>query len=507
MTTMGNIVFFVLMWALCLLLLLAVYKLCFSGTTLHRFNRIYLLASCVLSAVVPFVRLNLPQTQSLAIQNTAFAQTLQAVTVYGGDHRLAAVPENAEFLWAWLLIGCWTVYVTVLVTGWTRSIVKTRRFLKGKKVRRIGGRRIGRHGNDRLRLGQIRVVLHDEAFGPFSWMNYIVISKSENGFARRASLRHEVSHIRLCHGADLAFLLACTIVNPVCWLIMKEIKIVHEYEADDEVINRYGIEEKDYQRLLIMRTVGAEAYALASSFHSNIKKRIAMMKKVKTMKKRTLGLLAVIPAFMLMSLVCGNNVCAAERQNAGTANENVVKIIIDNRVSYVYPQSEKESLPVVVEDLEELGKIVRKNKVASAVVLVGEDPDNRMADVREILRDNRCLKVTVGKLEREEAFTAVENMPKFPGGNKAMTEYMINSLKYPAEAAKNGIEGRVLVSFVIEKDGSISECKILKSSDNELLDQEALRVISAMPAWTPGTQNGKTVRVNNVIPVIFRLAE
>ena len=301
---MGNAFLFVLMWAMTLILLLAVYKLCFSGTTLHRFNRCYLLGATVLSALLPLIHLSVPQTAVVPIHETYFAHTLQEVTIYGNAANTAeSAQATSEFSWAWLLVGCWAVYVIVLITGWTRSIIKTRRFLKGKTVHR---------------LGHIRVVSHNEQFGPFSWMKYIVISNAENGFARRASIRHEISHIRLGHYADLVFLLACTIVNPVCWLIMKEIKIVHEYEADDEVINRYGIVEKDYQRLLIMRTVGAEAYALASSFNLNIKQRIIMMKKEKTMKRRMLYLLAVIPVIGLMSLLCANNASAVRLQSGST---------------------------------------------------------------------------------------------------------------------------------------------------------------------------------------------
>jgi outer membrane biosynthesis protein TonB len=144
-------------------------------------------------------------------------------------------------------------------------MVKMLLFLRGKRSRRVGR--------------WIRLVVHNEEYGPFSWMNCIVISDKENGFSRRASMHHELSHIKLLHPVDLVFILLCTLVNPVCWLVMKEIKVVHEYEADDEVINHYHIRSRDYQRLLIQRTVGAEAYALACSFNLNIKKRIIMMKK------------------------------------------------------------------------------------------------------------------------------------------------------------------------------------------------------------------------------------
>jgi hypothetical protein len=179
--------------------------------------------------------------------------------------------------------------VLTLIIGWTRGIIRARRFLHGKPRRRLSR--------------TVWLVTHSEQYGPFSWMNYIVISDSENGFARRASLRHEYSHVKLLHSIDLVVLLACTIVNPVCWLVLQEIKIVHEYEADDEVINRYGIREQDYQRLLLIKAVGAEAYALASSFNLNIKKRIIMMNKNKTRRRRLIWLLLLIPMLGMTSVL------------------------------------------------------------------------------------------------------------------------------------------------------------------------------------------------------------
>ena len=641
---MGNAFLFVLMWAMTLILLLAVYKLCFSGTTLHHFNRCYLLGATVLSAIIPLTHLSVPQTAVVPIHETYFAQTLQEVTIYGNAASAAeALQTTSGFSWAWLLVGCWAVYVIVLITGWTRSIIKTRRFLKGKTMHR---------------LGHIRVVSHDEQFGPFSWMNYIVISRAESGFARRASIRHEISHIRLGHYADLVFLLACTIVNPVCWLIMKEIKIVHEYEADDEVINRYGIVEKDYQRLLIMRTVGAEAYALASSFNLNIKQRIIMMKKEKTMKRRMLYLLAVVPVIGLMSLLCANNANAAGLQSqeaveqqpapkagdiiSGTVtdekgpmamasvnevdledriyasaltdkdgeysfklageghflkiayvgyeevkepihasnmdiklinSENVIMIYIDEVIAYQFPKSKTSKSPVKVSNMQELGKVISERKVRKAIIAIGEkEKMETLSAVKDILRENNCLnivyqsvlgtplydeihramgqepekdsegyamvngrrvtKVLVNgkeeipadlieeileimaaeqkdieeKIANDEPLMQVENMPGFPGGYLAMMQYLSGNIKYPEEARDNNIQGRVLIQFVVEKDGSISNAEVVKSV-HELLDSEALRCVSAMPAWTPGTQQGMPVRVRYTIPINFKFKD
>ncbi len=301
---MGSIVLYIIEWAFALLVLIAIYKAAFSGTTLHRFNRFYLLGATLLSALLPLVHVTItdstPVAAGLSIEETNFARELSGTftftaepqTMWADATDLATPspgPERKTSLWAVFLIGTYAIYMLTLIIGWSRGIIKARKFLHGKPRRRLSR--------------TVWLVTHSEQYGPFSWMNYIVISDSENGFARRASLRHEYSHVKLLHSIDLVVLLACTIVNPVCWLVLQEIKIVHEYEADDEVINRYGIQEQDYQRLLILRTVGAEAYALASSFNLNIKKRIIMMNKNKTRKSRLIWLLLLVPMLGVTSVL------------------------------------------------------------------------------------------------------------------------------------------------------------------------------------------------------------
>ena len=103
-----------------------------------------------------------------------------------------------------------------------------------------------------------------------------------------------------------------------------------------------------------------------------------------------------------------------------------------------------------------------------------------------------------------EVFEVVEQNPSFPGGNDALMKWLSKNLKYPASAQDNGIQGRVMVQFVVNKDGSIVDPKVVRSID-PALDKEALRVVSAMPKWQPGKQRGKTVRVRFTLPVLFRL--
>ncbi len=300
---MGSIVLYILEWAFALIVLLTIYKAAFSGTTFYRFNRFYLLGATLLSAFLPLVHITVPESTPLvsdiSIHETEFAQELSGTFVLADAPVLTTItpieadepsqPARKSSLWAVMLVCLYSGYVIMLFVGWARSVIRAARFLHGKPRRRLSR--------------TVWLVTHDDAFGPFSWMNYIVISDTESGFARRASLRHEYSHVRLLHSADLVFLLACTIVNPVCWLVLQEIKIVHEYEADHEVITHYGIRNGDYQKLLIMRTVGAEAYALASSFNLNIKKRIIMLNKNQTGKSRLMWLLILIPMLGITSVL------------------------------------------------------------------------------------------------------------------------------------------------------------------------------------------------------------
>jgi hypothetical protein len=303
---MGSFVVYILEWALCLSAFLLLYKMCFSGSTFHRFNRLFLLGSVVVAAMLPMIHVTTNEqmepiaevcrlnTEELA----TISETLSPLSLKGREPISPDVKSslNEDFISSpfkgdkrgsgggliFLAIALtYLIYILIQVVGWMRSFVKMMLFLRGKRTRRVGR--------------WIRLVVHNEEYGPFSWMNYMVISEKENGFARRASMRHELSHIVLMHHLDLVFLLLCTLVNPVCWFIMKEIKVVHEYEADDEVINHYHIQSRDYQRLLVLRTVGAEAYALASSFNLNIKKRIIMMKKKQSTWWRMMWIAVTLP--------------------------------------------------------------------------------------------------------------------------------------------------------------------------------------------------------------------
>jgi len=113
--------------------------------------------------------------------------------------------------------------------------------------------------------------------------------------------------------------------------------------------------------------------------------------------------------------------------------------------------------------------------------------------------------VVSNKQSKETAFDVVEKMPEYPGGQMQMMTFLMENMKYPKEAQSKKIEGRVIVTFIVEKDGMVTEAEVVKSV-YPALDEEALRVVSIMPKWQPGMQKGKPVRVKYTIPITFRLS-
>ena len=519
---MGSIVLYILEWAFALVVLLIIYKAAFSGTTFYRFNRFYLLGATLLSALLPLVQITIPEKTpvmgDMSIERTAFAQELSGTFILIGEPQMMAVETSkpAEHsMWAVVLVCVYSAYVLMLLVGWSRSIIRTRRFLRGKRRHRISR--------------SVWLVTHDEDFGPFSWMNYIVISDNENGFARRASLRHEFAHIRLLHSADLVFLLACTVVNPVCWLVLQEIKIVHEFEADNEVITRYGIRNSDYQKLLIMRTVGAEAYALASSFNLNIKKRIIMLNKNQTRRRRLMWLLLLIPMMGMTSVLFART----EKKADVIDLENIYPTDADLSAKlaqdgYLIGKVIDDNGPVVGARIS----VINLNGMISYSSLTDQDgnfilrefnPENMIRinktgykEFKGIINSNDPV-ISLTKLNEngyasntgdsqliEAPEMEADELPEFPGGTASLLEYLRKTIKYPAVCRENNVQGRVVISFIIDTDGSITEAEVIKSVD-PLLDAEALRTISKMPAWKPGRKNGNIVKVRYSVPINFRL--
>jgi len=174
---------------------------------------------------------------------------------------------------------------------------------------------------------------------------------------------------------------------------------------------------------------------------------------------------------------------------------------VKSSVKFTAPVIKKDN-EVKEEDEIKLDEVEKSNKAVGAFTVEGNDEVG--GEVLKAKEEIAAPEPPKQQVEENKVFDVVEQMPSFPGGMGALMSWLNQNIKYPVIAAENGVQGRVVVQFVVEKDGSITDVKVAKSVDPSL-DKEAARVVSAMPKWTPGKQNGSAVRVKYTVPVTFKL--
>ena len=174
-------------------------------------------------------------------------------------------------------------------------------------------------------------------------------------------------------------------------------------------------------------------------------------------------------------------------------------------------ETQKFTAPVIKKDelVKEENQVKQMDKLDDKVAVGTENKEGVKDRTVEAVRNDIAVAAPppppAPKPEvATKVFDVVEEMPSFPGGQGALMSYLASNIKYPVVAQENGVQGRVIISFVVERDGSISDVKVARSVDPSL-DREAQRVVKSMPRWTPGKQNGQTVRVKYTVPVVFRL--
>ena len=174
---------------------------------------------------------------------------------------------------------------------------------------------------------------------------------------------------------------------------------------------------------------------------------------------------------------------------------------VKSSVKFTAPIIKKDS-EVKEEDEIKLDEVQKSDKAVGAFTVEGNDEVG--GAVLKAKEDIAAPEPPKQVVEETKIFTVVEQMPMFPGGDGALMGYLRDNIHYPTVAAENGVQGRVVVGFVVERDGSITDVNILRGVDPSL-DREAMRVVKSMPKWTPGKQNGSAVRVKYQVPVSFRL--
>ena len=516
----------------------AFYRLFFYKDTFFAWRRTALLCFFAVSAAVPLLDIQqwIVQQEPMA----AMADLYAAVVLPELTLTLTPQPETD---WRQLVAD------GIVVAYWLVAALLALRFL----FQLAGIVRLARRCPTQ-KIDGTTVHLLPRAEGPFSFFRWIfVCPDAHTGDELHEILTHERTHARQWHSIDvLTGELACIVCwfNPFAWLMKREIRTNLEYMADEKVLET-GHDSRTYQYHLLGLSHHKAAATIYNSFNVlPLKKRIIMMNKRRTRAIGRTKYLMFLPLAALLMIV--SNIEAVARATQKITTE-VIEAVAPAETPDVQPQPENIAPLPQQEKSDKVtykGKIVDEagNPLGDVKIIIdpkyqsmttstvndkgefrvetsskadilfeytGKDGKTlawmcRTTELAKMDPDNMVIKLIPVKIIKPnvtdaDVYEVVENMPEFPdGGMPGLMKYLSANIRYPEAAHKDGTQGRVTVQFVVGKDGSIGNVSILRGVD-PALDAEAIRVISGMPKWKPGTQKGEPVNVKYTVPVMFRL--
>jgi TonB family protein len=312
-------------------------------------------------------------------------------------------------------------------------------------------------------------------------------------------LEHEKQHIYQGHTFDvlvLEFVAVFQWFNPFFWMFRRALRENHEFLADQAVIS-HGTAPSRYKQILLNQYVG-EQIVLANNFnYSLIKTRIRMISKIKSRKIANVKfLVGIVLAVSLIAVFACEQKKSLKTEVASIGKS--VTLVADGHALQINGDSAAiEKLKII---LSESPNCELRTDPSNGQLIVKVNP--------KIVDGFNTTITSIGSIKTydgsEEVYTIVEEMPDFPGGQTALRNFIAKAVKYPTEASSKGIQGKVFVNFVVSKDGSVKNARIVRGVD-PLLDMEALRVVNTLPAFKPGKQKGNIVAVQYTIPINFAL--
>lgn len=469
---MNSAVNFIIESGVSLSLLATIYVFFLRKETFFRINRLFLLGSIIFSVVLPLLKFKIfsPKPTLLAeVTVTPYRNMIEAVTIY--SHDFSGSVEQA-ILSADLLIFAYIAGVLFFLGRFLFRIFQLVIIIRKNRVQKMDG---------------FKLVILEKEVSPFSFLDYVFVNDSlqkKEGYDRM--IAHELEHVKQGHSIDVMVLELLTVFqwfNPFMWMMRRAIRENHEYLADQAVLVS-GVNRGYYKKLLLDQFVGGQLVIANNFNYSIIKKRIIMMSKIKSSKialtKITFGVL--VAAALIVAFAC--------EQKESVEMEPVVT---EQSVKITF-QGDKLKIDGTAEDVNKLKSMFTEN---SGFEIVTDSLGNVLLAKKEIV-----LPKTLDK--DAHVFFVVEDMPEFPGGELELRKYIGNAIKYPEVAQEKGIQGKVYVTFVVTKEGTIADCKIARGVDPSL-DQEALRVVNGLPKWQPGKQRGQAVNVQYTVPINFVL--
>ena len=442
-----------------LMLLYGFYRLTVSRDTFFGLRRLTLWLIYAVALMVPALNLEywVRDTPTMESMANVYADTFYPVVVVKA--------QASGITWMDMLLGIYWVGVAVLSLRLVWQLFSIIRLAVISRKQEVEG---------------ITVHLLRGEGSPFSFFRWVFMYPSTmEGKQLHEVMVHECTHVSGFHSLDTLFSelfsIACWF-NPFAWLMKQEVRMNLEYLADESVLSD-GNARKSYQYHLLGLAYRQpkDSTKIANNFNLlPLKKRIKMMNKRRTSEIGKAKYLLFAP--LAGALLMVSNIESVAREIGGQVPEVAE---VQQKADQALNADVAVANPMAKAEEAKAAELAKAEAKASDVTAPADTTKNVVYDV-------------------------TETMPQFPGGQGVMMKYLAANIKYPASAVKAKKQGRVIVSFVIQKDGSVTNARIVKSVDPEL-DAEALRIVKAMPNWTPGTQDGKPVNVRYTIPVVFSL--
>ena len=448
-----------------LMLLYGFYRLTVSRDTFFGLRRLTLWLIYAVALMVPALNLEywVRDTPTMASMANVYADTFYPVVVVKA--------QAPSITWMDMLLGIYWAGVAVLSLRLVWQLFSIIRLAVISRKQEVEG---------------ITVHLLRGEGSPFSFFRWVFMYPSilESKQLHEVMV-HECTHVSGLHSLDTLFSelfsIACWF-NPFAWLMKQEVRMNLEYLADESVLSD-GNARKSYQYHLLGLAYRQpkDSTKIANNFNLlPLKKRIKMMNKRRTSEIGKAKYLLFAP--LAGALLMVSNIESVAREIG-------------------------EQIPEVAEVQQKAEQALNADVAVANPMAKAEE-----AKAAELAKSEAELKAEAKASDatapadttKNVVYDITETLPQFPGGQGVMMKYLAANIKYPASAVKAKKQGRVIVSFVIQKDGSVTNARIVRSVDPEL-DAEALRIVKAMPNWTPGTQDGKPVNVRYTIPVVFSL--
>ncbi len=489
---------------ICLLLLGGFYFLVLNREMHFSFKRFYILLILAISILIPFLRFDNPFSEENGIPFVGQLQTmvLPEIVINEANGPSETVIPTSGFSTA-LFVGA--LYVSGVLVLLTVLCFQCFQILKLYRVRK----------KERTTSGKYTFIPTYGQWPTFSFFNLLFFDNTLNLTAPEKDriLQHEQVHINQRHSLDIVFMELIKIlfwINPMVWILKRSLQNIHEFLADERVVKHN--DHNEYGSLLAKMAMKQMTLSLGHHFNKSLTlKRIEMMKTPKN-KPSVWKWLSVIPMIFIIVFVfsCNDEVMNDVDEVMKTASQSDVPEHLQGALADLlekYPDAEFTYVKTDVDNEDRLNKlkeIADPSSIGHIRVMKEEGVIELLVNKNGPLSSN-ISKLTVKGSDKGELFQIVDEPAMPPGGYEEFYQYIANNMKYPAQAKEEGIQGKVYIQFVVEKDGSITEVKAVKGIGGGC-DEEAIRVMSSSDRWSIPKQNGHAVRQRIILPVTFRLS-